>query len=76
MMVDLHDDAAGRPGRASAGDTLTDMPLAWRWTLATLSVAAGAIHLAMAPSHLGESAVEEQGSSSPPGYSSALPLPS
>jgi hypothetical protein len=56
-----------RPVEASESQVTPDTPereagpLPAHWLLAGLLLAAGAIHLAMVPSHLGESAVEGAG---------------
>jgi hypothetical protein len=51
-------DEAGTAGPAARGPAVA---VPTRWLLAALLAGAGAIHLAMAPSHIGESAVEGAG---------------
>lgn len=51
-MTDLRDIAPGSPQSRAGTD---------QWLLAALLLGAGAIHVAMAPSHLGESALEGAG---------------
>src|SRR5688500_10471844 len=55
--------AAASPaaGPVTTTTTTTEAPGAASWLLAGLLAGAGAVHLAMAPSHLGESAIEGGG---------------
>jgi hypothetical protein len=66
-MTDLLDAPVARPVEASESQVTPDTPereagpLPAHWLLAGLLLGTGAIHLAMVPSHLGESAVEGAG---------------